>query len=154
MGHNIHFTMRDYSQETSGVTFNIQPITVGTIAGVVSFVGILRDDIEALTLGVAAKEKIVMDDTVLSYSTPTDEGAQRELKWLVTYEGVTDHRLYTWEIPTADPTLVLPGTDIGDFTQTAWVDFITDVEFSTVRTPGSDTQAVNVLGARLVGRNL
>ncbi len=154
MTHTTGFSFRDYSRETSGVTFHIQPITVGTIAGVVSFVGVLRADLEALTLGVVAKERIVMDDTVLSQAAPTDEGAQRELKWLVEYEGVTDHKIYNWEIPTADPALVVPGTDIADFTQAAWVDFITDVEFANVRTPGSDTQAVNILGARLVGRNL
>lgn len=154
MTHSIHYSFRDYSRELSGVTFHIQPITVGTIAGIVTFVGVLRDDIDALTLGVAAKEKIVMDDTVLSATAPTDQGAQRELKWLVDYEGVTSHKTYQWEIPTADPTLVLPGTDIADLTLTPWVDFITDVEFATIRVPGSDTEGINILGATLVGRNL
>lgn len=154
MTHYLTFSFLDASAERSSVTMHIQPITVGTISAVVSFVGVVREDLEALTLGTVASEKIIMDDTYISRTPPTDQGAQRELKWLVTYEGVTDHKLYQFEIPTADPSLTIAGTDLADITLTPWVDFITDIEFSTVRTPGSDTQAINFVDARLVGRNL
>lgn len=154
MTHYITFSMIDHSKETSAVTFNILPVTVGSIAGVVGFVGVLRGDIEDITLGDVAKEKIVMDDTFLSRAAAADAGAQRELKWLVDYEGVTDHKLYQWEIPTADPAQTIAGTDMADFTTAGWIAFIADVEFAFVRTPGSDTQAINIVGATLVGRNL
>jgi hypothetical protein len=127
---------------------------VGSIVGVVGLVGQLRADLEDLTLGVVSNEKIVMDDTYITRTPPTDQGAQRELKWLVTYEGVNDHKLYQWEIPTADPSLTIAGTDLADITLQPWVDFIADVEFANIRTPGSDTQGVNFVDARLVGRNL
>ena len=156
MPHYLHYSMKDYGGEVSGTTINIAPITLTSLSGLVTAVGALRAAIEGVTLGVMQKEKVVMDDTFLSRDKATDKVAQRELKWLVTYEGVTNHRSYDLEIPTADPSLILAGTkDQADLTAGDWPDFITIFENASIgRVPGSDTEAVQIVDVRLVGRNL
>jgi len=115
MPHFYDVTLRDYSKELSTVQYPISPITVITIEAELVLLTALRTATEGITLGTTAKDKIIMDETIYSGSSPTDENAQRERKWLVRYHGVTSGKKYTLTVPTADlDGNLVPGTDIAD----------------------------------------
>jgi len=80
------FTILDYSEEKSPVSFSFGGVTALNIAGFLTQFGALRTALTAIITGVVQKEKWVGDDTVLSNTPPTDQNAQIELKWLLTYE--------------------------------------------------------------------
>ena len=156
MPHWLDLSYRDYSDELSSCTFNVSPITVGTITALLVEFAALRSAVDAIVLGVRASDTVVMDKTVGSAARPASAVAQRELKWLVRYHGVDDGKKWSCEIPTPDITLtdvLIPGTDIADLTQTQIAAFVTAFE-TTVRPPGNDTSLVVVDQIVLVGRNL
>lgn len=152
--HRSVFTIRDYSGEQSTVNVYNGAITPASLPGFLTQFGALKSAIDAITLGVIAKEVWVGDDTTLSSGFPSNPFAQRELKWLVRYTGQTNGGIYTVTIPTADPTgRLLPNSDFADLTQTDMAALVTAFE-AIARTPLSDTENVQVLSIELVGRNL
>jgi len=156
MAHWLDLQYRDYSDELSNCTFNVSPITVGTITALLIEFAALRAAVDAIVLGVRASDTVVMDKTVGSGARPASPVAQRELKWLVRYHGVDDGKKWSCEIPTPDITLtdvLIPGTDIADLTVSPMSTFVTAFE-TTVRPPGDDTQIVVVDSVTLVGRNI
>lgn len=161
-----YFSLTDRSGERSAVSFLTGPVTALTIAGLLTQFGALRDAIEDITLGVVAEEAQYAFRTKLSNDLPASDYAQRELKWLVTYEDNQQfldlvnaienpgwRKIFNMEIPTADPAL-LPdgiGTDEVNITTSPMSDFVTAFE-AIARSPYGGT--VNVLKIQLVGRNL
>lgn len=154
MPHYGTFTFLDYSGEKSTVQFYNGAITAVSLAGYLTNFGALRTAIDGITLGTIHKEKWVGDDTLLSNANPTNAFAQRELKWLVRYRGNSSQKVYTLEIPTADPTgRLLPDSDFADLDETATAAFVSAFE-TIARAPDDDNENVTVLSIQLVGRNL
>lgn len=154
MPHYYDRKYRDFSDETSTHRINIPAITVTTIVAELGEIAGYATVVDAITLGVAAEDKIVMDKTTLSAAIPTNVFAQRESKWLVHYHGNTTNKKFTCEIPTADPTgRLLPGTDLMDLTETAASDWKDQFEL-LARSPDDDAENVTVDYVELVGRNL
>ena len=147
------FTINDYSNEKS--TFGLTSITAnaGNLAAQQTAAAALAGAVEDLTIGKLVKQVqslVILDDP----STPTSPYAQRELKWLVTYQAVDTGKLFQCEIAAPDVTdNVLPNTDIADLSSTDWDAFVTAF-VSYVRSPENGTENVIVVGARLVGRNI
>ena len=102
------FTILDYSEEKSPVSFSFGGVTALNIAGFLTQFGALRTALTSIITGVVQKEKWVGDDIVLSNTPPTDQNAQIELKWLLTYEGATTKKKFRQEIPTPDTTKLVP----------------------------------------------
>lgn len=160
MPHISTFTLLDYSNEKSSTSIYTGAITAVSIGGFLTEFGQMRTAIDDITLGTLHKEQWVGDATVLSQTPPASPYAQRELKWLVTYQGNTSQKLYQVTIPTADPNgtdgdgrpRLVPGTDLANLENEDIAAFVTRFE-SFARTPDSDTETVNVLSIRLVGRN-
>lgn len=146
------FSVLDYSEEKSTWSFNVGAITAISIGGFLTAFGNLRTSLSNIITGTVQKEKIVMDDTVLSNVPPVDSNSQVELKFLLSYEGDTTKKVFHSEIPTPDTSKIIPGTDEVDMTDTDIIDFVTDFE-GIARTPDSDLETVTVLGMHLVGRN-
>lgn len=146
------FTIIDYSEEKSSFGFNFGAITAVSIGGFLTQFGNLRTSLGNIIKGTIGGEQWVGDRTVLTNVPPTDDTAQVELKFLLSYEGNTSKKKFRAEIPTPDTAKVIPGTDKVDLTDTDIADFITDFE-AIARTPDSDTETVNVLDMTLVGRN-
>lgn len=147
-------TLVDYSNEKSTVSVYNGSITALTIAAFLTQVGALRTAIEGITKGVVVGTSWVGDKDTLAATPPTDVFAQRELKWLVRYENVVSHNIYTMEIPTADPTDRLQAaSDKADLTDTEIGAFVTAFE-AIGRSPENDVDGVSVLDITLVGRNL
>lgn len=151
--HYYGFSVLDYSNEKSGSKVNFGAVTALNIAGVLAQIGDLRTAIGNIILGVVGSDRWIGDSTTLTSTPPADAGAQVELKFQFTYEGATSHKKFRIEIPTADPTKTLPGTDMVDMADTDIAAFVTAFE-TLAKSPDNDTEAVNVIEGRLVGRNV
>lgn len=147
------FTILDYSEEKSPVSFSFGGVTAINIAGFLTEFGNLRTALTNIILGTVQKEKWVGDDTVLSNTPPVSQNAQIELKWLLTYEGATTKKKYRQEIPTPDTSKLVVGTDLADMADADIAAYVTAFE-TIAKSPDDDAEAVNVLDMRLVGRNI
>jgi hypothetical protein len=80
--------------------------------------------------------------------------AQRELKWLVQYQGATSGKLFSVEIAAPDVTdNVVVNSDVANLASTDWAAFVTAFN-AYAKSPDNGTEAVAVVGAKLVGRNI
>lgn len=138
-------SVRDNSREISRTDVNIDDITVGNIGDILTAVGVFRAAVDGITLGVMAKEALVMDETNLSAAAPASPLAQRGVKWKVQYSDNTEffdppvnaipnagyQQIFTNSIPTADLSLLDDGEEELDLTagpglafKTAWDAFV------------------------------
>jgi len=143
----------DYSNEKSTFQVNSIVLNAGNFAAQSTAAAALVGTVEDLTIGEITKQtlnQIVLD----APAVPTDVYAQRELKWLVTYQGDVSGKLFSIEIACPDITgNIVPGTDLADLASTDWAAFVTAFE-AYAKSPDNGTEAVTVTGARLVGRNI
>jgi len=143
----------DYSNEKS--SFSVTSITAnaGNLAAQQTAAAALVAAVEDLTIGEVTKQQmalVILDSPAI----PSSPYAQRELKWLVQYQGDTSGKLFSTEIAAPDITdNVAVNTDIADLSSDDWVAFVTAFE-SYVRSPDNGTETVTVIGARVVGRNI
>jgi len=146
-------TINDYSNEKSSFGFSSSELTAGNIVAQLAAAATLVAATEDLTIGEVVKQQIAQVP-LDSPATPTSPYAQREMKWLVTYQAVTSGKLHTLEIAAPDITdNVAPNTDIADLSSPDWEAWVTAfVGFA--KAPDDLTDSVIVLGARLVGRNI
>lgn len=147
------FTIRDYSNELS--TFRVNSITLssGNIAAQTTAAAALASAVENLSIGHLDKQtqQIELLNTPI---TPSNVYAQREVKWLVEYIGDTSGKSFFVEIAAPDLTAnLVVNTDLADLSSTDWAAFVTAFE-AFVKSPDNGTEAVTVVGARVVGRNL
>jgi len=143
----------DYSNEKS--SFGLTSITAnaGNLAAQQTEYAALFAAVEDLSIGEVTKQSmnLVIYDTP---AIPTSPYAQRELKWLVQYQGDSSGKLFSVEIAAPDVTdNVVVNTDVADLASTDWAAFVTAFE-AYVRSPDNGTETVTVIGARLVGRNI
>jgi len=146
-------TITDYSQENSSFGYSASEFTAGNIVAQKALHDALATATADITIGHVSKQQIAtieLDD----YGVPTAPYAQRELKALVTYQGVTSGNLFQLEIPA--PALIgnlIAGTDTFDITSTDWAAWVTAF-VGVAKAPDDLTDSVIVLGAKLVGRNI
>lgn len=146
----IQFT--DYSNEKSTVTVNGEALTAANFDAQATEASALAVAIGALSIG-SLTQRTVTQVVLDSPDIPTNPFAQRELKWLVQYQGDTSGKKYQMEIPCADLTgNLVAGSDLADVTATPWVNFITAFE-AYARAPDNLTESVSFVSARVVGRN-
>lgn len=146
-------TYRDYSREASSVSVRGIEITAANFDAQWAMIHNLQLAITSLTLGVVQAEGFVLKER-LSNQAPSNGAANRETKWLVTYEDDVTYAQGTYELPCADvetETLRLANTDIADLTDALWIQFISDFE-DYARSPLGN--AVSVVKAIMVGRNV
>jgi len=143
----------DYSNEKS--SFGVTSVTAnaGNLAAQQTLAAALVGAVEALTIGEVTKQSmnlVILDAPAI----PTSPFAQREMKWLVQYQGATSGKIFTVEIAAPDITdNVAPNTDIADLSSTDWAAFVAAFE-AYVKSPDNGTEAVTVIKAKLVGRNI
>lgn len=112
---------------------------------------------DAITLGVRTKQRY-WDEEILTY-VQTLNGANRETKLLVQYQDDTTGKRFTCTVPTIDPAIPVPVTNINVKdayeldSPAAIVTFITAFE-AFVRPPENPTHTVTVVGLKVVGRNI
>jgi len=149
----VAFQITDYSNEKSTTVLNTTVLTAGNFAAQQTLAAALAAAIENLSIGELTKQinSVPVLDTP---AIPTNPYAQREMKWLVQYQGDVSGKLFSSEIAAPDITdNVVPNTDTADITSTDWAAFVTAFE-AYVKSPDDVTETVTVIGARLVGRNI
>jgi len=149
----VAFQITDYSNEKSTTVLNTTVLTAGNFAAQQTLAAALAAAIDDLTIGELTKQinSVPVLDTP---AIPTNPYAQREMKWLVQYQGDVSGKLFSSEIAAPDITdNVVPNTDTADITSTDWAAFVTAFE-AYVKSPDDATETVTVLGAHLVGRNI
>lgn len=143
----------DYSNEKSSFSVTSVTANAGNLAAQQTLAASLVAATEDLTIGELTKQQmaLVIYDTP---AIPTSPYAQRELKWLVQYQGNTSGKLFSVEIAAPDITdNVTPNTDIADISSTDWAAWVTAFE-AYAKSPDNGTEAVTVIGAKVVGRNI
>jgi len=160
------FTLMDYNGEKSVTSFYTGNITAVSLPGTLTQFGALRNAIDGITLGTITQEELSVFRTKLSNTLPASANAQRERKWLVVYEDVTQffdppvnaipnegyRKVFTFEIATANLVGNLqPNSDEANLSATAVAAFVTAFE-ALCRSPHGGN--VNVLKLVAVGRNL
>lgn len=148
------FTQLDYSNERSASVIHTADVGVGNIVAFNTEFDQMRNAIAGITIGTMSEEMWVGEKNSLSKITPTNELAQRETKWKVTYQGNVSKKLFTVTLPCADiVTRLLPKSDKADLAQTEMAAFVTRFN-SFAKSPDDPTEAVTIIEVQLVGRNL
>lgn len=148
-----NFTFLDASNEKSTSSMTAVALTALNFDAQEALFASLQSAMLNLTIGVLNKTQRA-SVTEGSNTPPVDPYAQRELKWLVSYAGVTSGKIFQVEIATPDLTdNIVPGSDEALVTSSDWTAFITAFE-AYVKSPDNGTEAVDFLNARLVGRNI
>lgn len=148
---------RDYSGEVQTIqNMYSGEITAVSIAGFLTQFGALTAALDAVTLGVRAKESWG-EETIVSNDRAAVKDAQIESELLVSLRGATTEAPFSFRIPTidytafnyADPpagdTVILSGAGASAAT-TALITAIEDL----LKAPWDETEAVEVIGMRVV----
>lgn len=111
------FQQTDYDGEKTTFGINHVALTAGNYAATETLLDSLRDAMAAITLGTVSETRYGNTD-LLSITLPSDQAAQRELKWLVAYHDTTSLKRYSVEIGCADTDQLDPNdrahAEIGD----------------------------------------
>jgi len=149
------WTLLDYSAEKTTHSVVSEDLTAVNFAGQETERNAYQTALLALQNGILNKNGF--GNEVAGLNTPdTDPVSQREMKWLVTYEGDVSGKIFQVELGCAGYTvagLLVPNTDLADLTAVQWTNYITAFE-AFVKSPDDPTEAVSFLSARLVGRNI
>lgn len=103
----------DFDGEASGFGVAIPDLTAGNIAAQLALLATLYTALQGIITGTPRTEQVVAVTTELSGALPTDAFSQRETKWLVSGTD-TAGLSSTIEIPTADLSLLSPGSGVLD----------------------------------------
>jgi len=147
-------TYQDYSKEFSTARVTAQTLTALNFDTQATARAAFIAAISPLVLGTIAKSGFG-EQTIGVNTPPASVEAQREKKWLVTYEGNTSGKKFQLELPCADLTggHLIVNSDNADLTEADWAAFIAAFE-AYGRSPDDPAETINVLSARFVGRNL
>ena len=145
--------LKDYDGESTTTSVNVGEVTSGSFGTIVTGVASLRSAIDGVTLGLVAAETI-STRTVLANPGQKAENflAQREAKWLVRgYDDVTFAPV-TFEIGTADLSLLGENSGLMDVSEgTPGAALVAAIEANVKSNNGN---SVSVIEIAHVGRNI
>lgn len=128
-------------------------LTSANVAAQLVKIATLVTAVEALVIGVQAKNAVIFDRNVLGAGPAASVLAQRENKWLCRYHGATTFKKFRVSIPTADLTLLpATNTEFLDLTAGAPLAFKTAFE-DIITSPDDGAEAVILDSVQFVGRN-
>lgn len=147
---------RDYSGETKSVRLYTNEITAVSIAGLLGELGDFTAALDAVTLGVRAKEHWG-EETIVSNARAATKDAQVETELLVRCIGETTERPWSFRIPTVDYTAFNfadpPAGDqviiSGAGASAATTALIASIE-TTFKMPDDETEGLSVVGMEVV----
>lgn len=150
------FSYRDYSGELKSIRLYTGEITAVSIAGLLTELGDLATALDAVTLGVRAKQSWG-EETIVSNDRPAAKDAQIETEMLVRLRGVTSEAPWSFRIPTVDYTAFNyadpPAGDAviisGAGASAATLALVAAIE-ATARMPNDETELVEVVGMEVV----
>jgi len=144
-------TLMDYSKEESTLRVNTISINAATITAQEGLALAFRTALAGISIGAIRAERLIAYSNDLAGAPPGSVYAQRENKWLVTYEDTTSHKLYKMEVPCADLSILATNSDEINYSDVLVTAFIVAFEAFVVSPTGG---ATNVLTIKFVGRNL
>jgi len=160
IGSKATVQVRDYGAdvddaELSAVAVPSYQIDAANLATWLTGWGDFKTALDAIHIGVQAKETVLIYNTVLSSAVPASVWANRELKLLVTYEGDTLGEKFRISVPCPDlDNLTLLANDKVDIADGGiMAAFVTAFE-AIARSPHDESETVTVTGAEIVGRNV
>lgn len=157
MPRTVSLKFVDIGNESSNMTVWNAPYTAANIGQQLTDFGALKTAVQGITIGELQQETLQLDKTELSNALPTNGFAQRELKLLLRYRGNTNNEDYQLEIPMPDLANLQYTSGPGDFIVLAdggiMAAFVTAFETFAVA-PKTDNEAVTVVSAEVVGRNI
>lgn len=154
-GQKSNFQLLDKTGEKSTFSIPMGAITAVSLPGFLTEFGVLRDAIDAITLGNISKESWIGDDTKLTSIRPTDNFAQREMGLRIYMVGNNGGDEFHRTLATADLAQTKPadeGDTIALDTPQAVVDLVAAIE-QIGRHPDDDQETITVTKIRIVGRN-
>lgn len=156
------FTVEDYDGERSTMQLNIGPLTATNFTAVRAGIDAVKVALPAL-IGGEVRKTTISEQFSESAAVITDQDAQRETKWLVTYRDITQFldvantinnvgfgNLYTVEIPTADLSLLSGNQDQLDLTAPTVAPFVT--AFEAIQNSPTGGNETNIVSIKHVGR--
>jgi len=123
MPSGYRISMRDYSGETSSFAVLGADMSAATYNDILNDIADLEDAIEGVTLGTIARGVIEAVVTEGSQANPTNVWAQRENKWMIEYADTVTGDVFRRELPTADLSLLRPGSELMDLSTGAGLAF-------------------------------
>jgi len=144
-------TYRDYGipGEKSSFRFTITDLSAANFAAETGALSTLWGAIDALLLGNIASRRVVAISSAPDDTPVTNNLAQRENKWLVSYHD-TSGRKFKLELPTANLGLLDADSEFLDLAGTEAAAFKT--AFEAVAKSPSDQSSVTVDSIQFVGR--
>lgn len=144
----LSFSIRDYDGAIGVTSINTGAVTAVSLPGLLTQIGSVRAAIADLTIGVMARERQEVFNTILSQDLPTNEFAQRGSKWMVSYHDNTQFfdapvnaipnagylKPFQIEIAAADLTLLEDNATFLPLDQTEAAAFVTAFE-AVARSP-------------------
>jgi len=144
---NIRFNVKDNSNENS--TFKIAVDDAISDANITA----LRDAIDGVSIGTVGQTYLDLSvaKDAGSQALPASPFAQRETKWLASYTDDVTGEAYKKEVPCADLSLIVAGTQAMNIAAGAGLTFKTQWD---ALVKSRDGNATTLQGAIHVGRNL
>ena len=150
------YSYRDYSGELKSIRGYTGEITAVSLPGLLSELGDLASALDAVTLGVRAKQSWG-EETIVSNDLPTAKDAQIETEMLVRMRGATTEAPWSFRIPTVDYTAFNyaspPAGDqviiSGAGASAATTALVTALE-TTLRAPWDEAELLEVVGMEVV----
>lgn len=150
----LTLTIKDASNEKSTSEFNLGLQTPATIAANIVKTNALQNAIVGIILGNLFKTKYTYFDNTMNPNVPTNQAAQKEMKWMVHYHDNTDTfgvnqnpnygNAYVVSIACPDTSKLVDGTDRADLTDTAVATFVTAFE-DVVLAPGGGAAKIDYI---------
>jgi len=153
MPSKVTLTFADFGGEKSSFAVEVDEITGGTFVANDALIDTLVTEVGKITEGLLVKDTRLYQQTGTGTGEAAVATAQRESKWLLTYEDDITLKRYQREMPCPILTggKLLPGIEgLADLTETDMATFVTAFE-AIVNSP--DGNVVSVISLRHVGRN-
>lgn len=160
---SYNLTLIDYNGETSRMGVNVGSVTAVSLPGLLTNIAALRAATSTLILGNQKSDSLTAFKSNISNNLPTDQNAQVERKWLVTYVDNTEFfdapvnaipnegfgKTFTLEIATANAELLTDNSEFLDINAGEGADWADAFEAMARSAYGG---AVLVTSIELVGR--
>lgn len=138
--------------ESASIRLPIAELSAANLVANLVLVAALRTAMDAIVIGVDAKQEITLKTDIFSRNRAASTLAQRENKWLLRYHDATTFQKYQASLPTADLTFLPDGSEFLDLAVDEGADLKTAFE-AIVVSPGNGSNAVVLDSAQFVGRN-
>lgn len=151
MPSQVNFTVRDFSDELSGVQFNISDVDETNWIATQAQIAAVQAALAALTIGTIARRAVVAENVPVNDVRPVNPFAQREIGLRLFYQDTNSQKRYHLTIPAPDLVLVgSSGTDDVDLSGVSVVNTIVNALETFMRSP--EGGPVNFYRGTIVGR--